>query len=302
MSSVTLAKGPRPNSDFPHGLNELPHVRRRSPSLAEYKISVSNSSPLALSPRAVLKIDSASLPPKTCSPRRYHHQEHPAASVAFCATPRATGSAISVADFTRGSSLVMSGRTSASTDRNQETDVLLVNFLVLNLLLLATLFSLSRFEKPSSCSFAWHATAQPYRPVRPQQTLKPVTLEVHLSFTEQRERAVGQRGGALVQVHTLRVFFPRTPPLLASMPLPSSRGCPRSRWRGGPGPTRTSTWFADELPHVRHRSRKPNGVQAACVDSSPLALAAERGLEDILGLGNLVLCGVTIATTSCSDL
>ena len=118
MSSVILAKGPRPNSDFHMASTNCRMSVAAAASLAEYKASVSNSSPLALSPRAVLKIDSASLPPKTCSLRRYHHQDPPAATVALCATPRATGSAIfSVAGFTRGSSLLMSGRTSASTDR-----------------------------------------------------------------------------------------------------------------------------------------------------------------------------------------
>ena len=43
--------------------------------------------------------------------------------------------------------------------------------------------------------------------VQPQQTEEPVAFEVHLRIMEQRERAVGQGKGALVQVYILRVLL-----------------------------------------------------------------------------------------------
>ena len=126
--------------------------------------------------------------------------------------------------------------------------------------------------------------------VQPLQTVEKVVREVLLRITEQRERAAGQGGGSpCTSLHPL-CPPPRSPPP-ASMPPPSSRG---------PQPTWTSTW-PQRTAAWSSPPRNPSEEQAHGVELLVADLVAEGGLEGgqrILGLQNLVLCGVATALES----
>mmetsp|Transcript_8483 Transcript_8483/g.18602 ORF Transcript_8483/g.18602 Transcript_8483/m.18602 type:complete len:1091 (+) Transcript_8483:303-3575(+) len=134
--------------------------------------------------------------------------------------------------------------------------------------------------------------------VRPQQTVEPVALEMHLRITEQRERAVGQGEGALVQVHTLRVLLlDLLRRLRCHLHLHSDV---LNHTGEGAHAQLGLPHVRIELPHVRRRRRKPSEVQANDVELLAAGLVAESALEDvqrILGIQPLVLRSIAITSS-----
>mmetsp|Transcript_9350 Transcript_9350/g.21219 ORF Transcript_9350/g.21219 Transcript_9350/m.21219 type:complete len:1082 (+) Transcript_9350:301-3546(+) len=119
--------------------------------------------------------------------------------------------------------------------------------------------------------------------VRAQEAVEAVALQVHLGVAEQREGTVGQREGALVEVHALGVLILDLLLLLPGhLQLRAHVLANLAEWLEDANGLRP----VPEAPHVRGQDSQGRGVVEGCLGRSIAAeLVAQGSLEGGHGVG-----------------